>query len=69
MQQIQTLYAIERQAGEEELDAAGLLALRQKEALPVPDTLFQWLTVEYDWTLPRSSLGNAIRYTLKREKH
>lgn len=65
---IQNLYAIERHARDEGLDAAGILALRQKQAVPVLDALFKWLDAQYDQVLPKSVIGNAIQYTLRRQE-
>jgi len=41
--QIQQLYAIERKAADEELSEAEVLALRQREALPILESLGKWM--------------------------
>lgn len=65
---IQHLYAIERNAREKALPPEEILRLRQEQAVPVLSQLFQWLDVQYDTVLPESSIGKAIKYTLKRRE-
>lgn len=61
---IRILFAIERQAKDEGLDAEGRLALRQAESLPVLEELHLWLGAAETKALPKSPLATAIRYTL-----
>jgi len=63
---IQQLYAIERHARDECLDATAILALRQTESIPILNELHEWLLIQYDAVLPKSVISKAIRYTLKR---
>jgi transposase len=65
--EIQKLYAIERKAREERLSEEAILALRQKEAVPILDLLKEWMLKEYtSGVLPESKIGKAINYSLQR---
>jgi len=61
---IQQLYANERQAREESLDYDQRKALRQEESAPVLQELHAWLKENVIQTLPKSTIGIAIAYTL-----
>jgi transposase len=65
---IQALYAIERQAREQNLNHAGRLSLRQQHARPIFDELEKYLNDELLRVLPKSPIGAAIAYTLHRWK-
>lgn len=67
LEQFQELYALERQAREEQLDTDAILALRQKEARPVLDDLFQWMEEQAPKLPPRSPIAKAMAYMLKRK--
>lgn len=60
------LYAIERQARENNLTANDLLQLRQQQAVPVLQELKQWMTAQYPQVTPKSPVGQAIAYCLPR---
>jgi hypothetical protein len=59
---IRQLYAVEDKA--KELDAAGRLALRQAESVPLLDQMHAWLTEQQKQALPKSLIGQAIGYAL-----
>jgi len=59
----QKLYAIEKQIAKESSDER--YRIRSVQAKPILDALHCWLTTESEKTLPKSKLGQAIRYTLK----
>jgi transposase len=64
--QLQKLYALEREAKEEQLDQPALLTLRQQQALPVLEQLKTWLEENYQQVTPKSPIGQAIAYALPR---
>lgn len=64
--QIQSLYAVERQAKEKNLSADERLTLRQELSRPVFDQLHEYLKAEYQQVLPKSAIGQAIAYSLNR---
>lgn len=68
LEQFQLLYAVERKAREQELDADGIYALRQKEARPVLEELFEWMEEESPKLPPKSPIGKAMGYMLKRKR-
>ena len=63
---IQALYKVEAEARESGLDAAGRKQLRLAKSLPTLNAFGKWLSVENKQVLPKSSLGKAFAYTLKR---
>ncbi len=63
--QIRKLYAIERQASEQELQPEEVKALRQKESLPILNEMESWLKEEVYKVAPKSAIGKAIAYSLK----
>lgn len=54
------LYAIEREAKEQDLDEAATLALRQARSGPVLARIKAWLDAEQEIVLPRSPMAAAI---------
>ncbi len=62
----QALYDVERKAKEQELDAAGRVALRQAEAAPECEKLHAWLTKRLAEVAPKSATAKAIKYSLNR---
>ncbi len=62
---IRRLYEIERQAKEHNLDHAARRELRQLDAKPLLDAMQPWLSALQSSVLPKSPLGEAIRYTLR----
>lgn len=68
---IQQLYAVERQAREQQRCPAGMspqdrFKLRQEKSKPVMDALGQWLVEEYAKVLPKSNIGKAFYYIIAR---
>jgi len=59
---IRQLYAVEDKA--KGLDAAGRLALRQAESVPVLNQMHVWLLEQQKQALPKSLIGQAIGYAL-----
>jgi transposase len=64
LKMFQKLYAIERTAREEHLDAKAIKALREEKAIPVLTEMEIWLRLEVYNVLPKSAIGKAIAYTL-----
>ncbi|MEK6482572.1 IS66 family transposase [Catalinimonas sp. 4WD22] len=63
---IQQLYAVERQAREQNLNHEQRYQLRQEKSVPVMDALGQWLVNEYPTVLPKSKIGKAFYYLIGR---
>ncbi len=63
---IQKLYAIERKAKQEGLDAVQTKKLRLDEALPVINELGKWIFEQIKSTLPKSQIGKAMQYAYTR---
>jgi len=61
---LRKLYAIERNAREQDRGADQRLELRQEESVPVIKELESWLKEQLIHILPRSAIGKAIAYTL-----
>lgn len=66
LEKIQALYAIERRARELQLDVPARLALRQQNAVPILEELRLWLKTNLTEVLPKSTIGEAIAYNLRR---
>ncbi|MCG8322118.1 MAG: IS66 family transposase [Cytophagales bacterium] len=64
LSQVQSLYLLEREMKEKELDWNQKAALRQSMAMPVLENLQQWLTSQKEKVLPKSAIGKAIAYSL-----
>jgi transposase len=65
----QKLYAIERRCKDQELNHEQILELRQKEAVPILDTLVAWMKEEFytkKSVTPSSPIGKAMTYAMKR---
>jgi transposase len=58
------LYAIEKEARKDQLDAEQLKAYRQLKANPILDEFKKWLDAKVSTTPPKGLLGKAIGYTL-----
>jgi transposase len=63
---IQQMYAVERKAKEEKLNADQVKQLRLDESLPVINELGKWIFAEMKNTLPKSQIGKAMRYAMER---
>lgn len=65
LEQIQLLYAIERTAREQSLDAEQVLELRRQKAVPILNDLHVWMKQVYMEVTPQSVIGKAVAYSLK----
>lgn len=63
---ISNLYEIERKVREEQLSAAATKELRLSASLPVLNAMVKWLASDIRNVLPKSQIGKAMAYTLKR---
>lgn len=61
---IQKLYAIEKRARTHQLEETAILALRQREAVPILADFKEWLDGRAAAFPPKSLIGKAIAYTL-----
>lgn len=66
LQQIQLLYAIERNAKEQQLTEEQTYNLRQREAVPILEALGKWMKQTYMECLPKSTIGKALAYSIER---
>ena len=64
--QMQKLYAIERHAKSEALSDIEIVELRQEQAVPILLHLKEWMLENYKAVLPKSTIGNAMHYSLQR---
>ena len=60
---VSSLFALEARAKRDHLSETEVLALRQREAVPILDEFKKWLDRVAGAVLPKSPLGDAIRYT------
>lgn len=65
---IQELYKIERKAKEENISFEQRKEHRQERALPILNELKAWAVENYPQVLPKSAIGKAFGYYLKREE-
>ncbi|UXD70849.1 IS66 family transposase [Sphingobacterium faecium] len=63
---IQKLYAVERQAKQDNLTAKQIKELRLQESLPVINEMGKWIFEEIKATLPKSQIGKAMAYAYAR---
>jgi len=66
LQEIQKLYALEREIKEQNLTEEQIVVLRTEKALPVIEGLKKWMIAALTGVLPKSPMGKAIEYTLSR---
>lgn len=66
MQEIQKLYAIERNCREQNLSFEEIKAIRQQQSVPVLNALGKWMKDEYVKAIPKSSTGKALGYSIER---
>ncbi|HVY73773.1 MAG TPA: IS66 family transposase [Puia sp.] len=66
LKEVQKLYAIERRIREENLQTTTIEHLRRQEAVPILQSLKNWLAENYSQVLPKSKIGKAIAYSLAR---
>jgi transposase len=64
--EIQKLYVLERQAKLQELSAKQCELLREEQAVPVLMNLKAWMVDNYRSVLPKSTIGEALHYSLQR---
>ena len=68
LKEIQKLYAVEKQAREDQRTAEQRKELRLEQSVPVLEELHTWLKETLPQVPPRSSIGQAIAYALPRWK-
>ena len=66
MQEIQKLYAIERNCREQNLSFDAIKTVRQEQSVPILDALGKWMKEQYIKALPKSSIGKALGYSIER---
>lgn len=66
MEQIQQLYAVERDAKEQGLSFAERKLLREQRSVPVLESLGSWMKVQYMEVAPKSAIGKALAYSIER---
>jgi hypothetical protein len=64
LERMQQLYLIEREAREKGLSPEQRKELRAEQSLPVLKELEKWMKEQLPDVLPKSSIGQAITYTL-----
>ncbi|MCU0431377.1 MAG: IS66 family transposase [Cytophagaceae bacterium] len=64
--EIQKLYSIER--GIKELSVEEKYRVRQEQSLPVLKALGHWMIEQYPQVTPKSAIGKALEYSIKRWK-
>jgi transposase len=64
--EMQKLYALEQVGRDQPLSEQELLVLRQQQAIPILENLKAWMIEHYQKVLPKSAIGKAISYSLKR---
>jgi len=64
LEQVQKLYAIERQAREQGLSHEESYKLRQRESVVILTEIHQWLHEQSKDLLPRSLFGKTVSYML-----
>ena len=63
LKEIQRLYQIERMADEKDLTDDERMALREKLAVPILNSLEMWIEKTYPSVLPKSRIGQAVAYS------
>jgi transposase len=66
LEQFANLYAIERSVKEQQLQHEQVLELRQQKAVPILQSLGKWMKDQYVQTLPKSTIGKALGYSIER---
>ncbi len=64
--EIQKLYALERRAKADVLSWEQRYTLRQEKAVPILRKLKTWMLENYKAVLPKSTIGQALHYSLER---
>ena len=65
---IQKLYAVERHARQADLSDHQRYVLRQEQAVPILEEWHAWLLEQATTVLPKSLIGKAVAYSLRRIK-
>lgn len=68
LKQFASLYAIERNLKEQQLTHEQALQLRQQQAVPILQSFGKWMKEQYLQTLPKSTIGKALGYSIERWK-
>ena len=66
LQQFAKLYAIERSIKEQQLTHEQALQLRLQQAVPILEQFGKWMKEQYLQTLPKSTIGKALGYSIER---
>lgn len=66
LSELQKLYAVEKTAREQSLNHEQRQVLREQKSVPVLQSIHQWLKDNIIQVLPKSSIGQAIAYSLSR---
>jgi transposase len=66
MQLFARLYDTERNIRNQSLSSESILQLRTEQAIPILQSLKQWMTEQYPQVTPRSPIGQAVAYCLPR---
>ena len=66
LEQFAKLYAIERSIKDEQLNHEQVLQLRQQQAVPILEKFGKWMKEQYLHTLPKSTIGKALGYSIER---
>jgi transposase len=66
MQEIQKLYAIERNCREQNLSFDAIKVVRQEQSVPILSPLGKWMKEQYIKAMPKSSIGKALGYSIER---
>lgn len=64
--EIQKLYAVERQAKEDNLNPQQIKELRLQKSLPIINELGKYMVAQINLTLPKSQIGKAFTYSQTR---
>ncbi len=66
MQEMQKLYAIERNCKEQNLSFDEIKTVRQEQTVPILGSLGKWMKEQYIHAIPKSSIGKALGYSIER---
>jgi len=66
LNEIQKLYATERYITDNKIAGAQKLQYRKENSIPLLDELGKWMEKKYVEVLPKSAIGKALGYSLKR---
>jgi hypothetical protein len=65
LEQIGLLYAVEKQARENQMSHEARFDLRKEKSEPVMQSLRTWMLEQYSQVLPKSAIGQALSYALQ----